>query len=146
MFATQHYIKQPLLARLSSSSALLDTDDSVPEDCWDQDKRQQRMSHCKSSTSIDRLRCLERCCISPPCNTSHFVSTRFYGSDMRYAYLNGTRTGTCASNELAGAGVVRIHAKSATGTRTACLGHAALDVSRVTRAIAGQVEALSSAT
>ena len=56
---------------------------------------------------------------------------------MKFAYLNGTRTGTCASNELARAGIVRIHAKSATRTRTACLGHAALDVSRIIGAIAG---------
>ena len=76
VFATQHYIKQPSLARLFSSLALLDTD-SLPGDCWDQDKRQQRTSHCRSSTSIDRRRCLARCCISPPCNTCQFVSVRY---------------------------------------------------------------------
>ena len=61
------------------------------------------------------------------------------------AYFNGTRTGTCASNKLAGACIVRVHAKSATRTRTACLGYAALDIGGITGAIAGQIEALGGA-
>ena len=64
---------------------------------------------------------------------------------MKCAYLNGTRTGTCASHELAGACIVRVHAKSATRTRTACFGHAALDVGGITGAIASQIEALGGA-
>ena len=60
-----------------------------------------------------------------------------HGSGSGYTYFNGTRTGTCVSNELASACIVRVHAKSATRTRTACLGYAALDTGGITGAIAG---------
>ena len=89
-----------------------------------------------------------------PCEVLHFSAVQHYSflqqevvnfQTLRCTYLNGTRTGTCASDELAGACIIRVHAKSASRARTACLGHAALNVGGITGAIAGQIEALGGA-
>lgn len=64
---------------------------------------------------------------------------------MRCAYLNGARPRAGTSNELAGTCIIGIHAQPATRAFAACLRDATLDIGRVSRAIAGYMEALGGA-